>query len=87
MAIDLKSLRKLESVPASEQARERDEDERVLVLIKLRAGAAPPAYVAQRSRISQELFSSEISVADLRRLESDPSVESVALSRPLAYTR
>jgi len=87
MAIDLKSLRKLESPSAAAQARVCDENERVLVLVKLHPGAERPAYIEARSQISNRMFSSEISVADLQRLEADPAVESISLSRKLAFNR
>lgn len=81
MAIDLKKLRKLESLPASEFVRSRQEDERLVVLVKLRAGSARPEYVAPRGRISDRIFSVEIRAGELRRLEADPAVESVSMSR------
>jgi hypothetical protein len=83
MAIDLKSLKKLESLPASAQAGQRGDNERMLVLVKLRKGATQPSYVSARSEISAQMFSTEISAGDLARLEADPSVESVSLSRKL----
>jgi hypothetical protein len=83
MAIDLKTLRKLESGPPSRQGIARDADQRLVVLVKLREGAPRPPYVSFRSTFSPQFFSSEVSVAELHRLESDPAVESVALSRPL----
>jgi len=87
MTIDLKSLRKLEAPSVSAQARECDENERILVLIKLHPGAAPPTYIEPRGQISDQLFSSEILAADLPRLEADPAVESISLSRKLAFNR
>jgi hypothetical protein len=86
MAIDLKSLRKLESGPVSHLGFARNENERVVVVVKLREGAERPPYLPVRSQFSSRFFSSEVSITDLRRLEADPAVESVALSRPLRVT-
>lgn len=83
MAIDLKSLRKLESGPPSSRGVVRGTDERLVVLVKLREGAPRPPYASLRSTFSPQFFSCEVSVTELHRLESDPAVESVALSRPL----
>jgi hypothetical protein len=81
MTIDLKSLRKLEAGSPATLLRERAENELVVVIVKLHAGADRPSYIPLRTRISTQLFSSEIPVSDLQRLESDPAVESIALSR------
>ena len=78
---NLKKLRKLESLPASELVRGRQEDERLVVLVKLRVGSARPEYVAPRSKISDRIFSVEIKARELRGLEADPAVESVSMSR------
>lgn len=83
MAINLASLRKLETVPASELVHARGDEEHVVVLVRLRKGATRPEYVALRAEISPEIFSAEMPAGDLRRLERDPAVESVALSREL----
>jgi hypothetical protein len=87
MPIDLKSLKKLESLPASAQVQDRNEHERLVVLIKLRLGASRPSFVAARSDISAQIFSAEIAASDLQRLEADPAVESVSLSRALPTIR
>jgi hypothetical protein len=84
MAIDLKTLRKVDSGPPSRQIVARDEKERFVIIVKLHEGAELPAYVLVRSMISAQLFTGEVSGADLTRLETDPAVQSVALSRPLA---
>jgi hypothetical protein len=81
--MDLKSLRKLETLPSSAQAKPRGDDERVLVLVKLRDGAAQPSYVVPRARMGTGIFSAEVRAGDLSRLDSDPAVESMSLSRPL----
>jgi hypothetical protein len=83
MAIDLKSLKKLESLPASAQAEVRGDDERMVVLVKLRKGATRPSYISPRSEISAQMFSAEIRAGDLAQLEADPAIESVSLARQL----
>lgn len=79
MPIDLRSLKKLDfsAAPAPIAS------DRVIVLVKLRDGAKRPDYIAARADISPGLFSVELPVAVLKRLEDDPDVESVALSRRL----
>lgn len=75
MDFDLRSLKKLEfsAVPVP--------GDRVVVLVKLRSGSDKPDYVSTRAEISPSLFSAEMSLEVLRRLEADPAVESLALSR------
>lgn len=87
MTIDLKSLKKLESLPASPSTRLADDETSLLVLVKLRSGASCPDYVALRGGISECLFSAEITAATLGRLEADDAVESVAVSRVLPGMR
>ncbi|RWE07730.1 MAG: hypothetical protein EOS23_26750 [Mesorhizobium sp.] len=82
--MDLKSLRKLETTPSSVQVTPRSEDDRVLVLVKLREGSARPPYISPRAEFGTGMFSAEIRVGELRRLENDPAVESMSLSRPLS---
>jgi hypothetical protein len=81
MAIDLKLLRKLETLPASALAGGWEDADRLVVLVKIREGSCRPDYVTVRSNISQRIFSAEIQADDLRRLQADPSVESFSLSR------
>lgn len=83
MAIDLTKLRKLSDVSLSEAAQPRANDEQFLVLVKLRSGAARPSYTTARAEISTNLFSSLVSGEVLKRLESDPDVQSVSISRDL----
>lgn len=79
MPFDLRSLKKLDfsAAPAPVSG------DRVVVLVKLRDGAERPDYIAARADISPGLFSAELPVEVLKRLEDDPAVESVALSRRL----
>ena len=84
MPIDLSSLTKLETPASSEAAQVRSADERMVVLIKLRHGAPRPTYVKARGDISPAMFSAEIRGADLVRLEKDPAVESMSISRKLS---
>jgi len=83
MPVNLASLRKLETVPASELANGRSDKDRVVVLVRLHKGASRPEYVAARAEISPEIFSAEMPAGDLRRLEHDPAVASVSLSRDI----
>lgn len=87
MAINLALLNKLETLPASGLASARADGERVVVMVRLRKGAKRPSYVAPRAEFSPELFSAEMPAGDLRRLELDPSVEAVSLSRDLPIIR
>jgi hypothetical protein len=77
MPIDLRSLHKLD-FSAAPTALDGD---RLLVLVRLCDGAQRPGYIAARAEISHDLFSAEISVDELARLEEDPAVQSVELSR------
>ena len=81
MPIDLHSLTKLENVPGSVQT--QDPAARVVVLVRLHPGAERPAYIAPRAQIAPDLFSAEIPAGDLKRIENDPAVASMALSRTL----
>ena len=83
MAIDYKSLKKLETLPGGGEEGSRADDERLLVLVKLRKDGRRPDYVPARAEIGPQIFSAEISVGDLTLLESDPNVESVSISRRL----
>ena len=80
--MDLKSLKKLESLPAS-AATSRGEDERLLVLVKLHKGAKRPSYIAARAQMGPEIFSAEIEAGQLARIQADPAIESVSISRQL----
>ena len=80
MPIDLRSLHKLDFSAAPARV---DSGDRVLVLVKLCEGAARPDYIAARAEISHDLFSAEILVDELQRLEEDPAIQSVELSRRL----
>ncbi len=83
MPIDYKSLKKLETVPPSVSARPQGKDARVVVLIKLRPGAERPDYLLPRAEIAPGMFSVEVNVGDLERIEHDPAVESMSLSRSM----
>jgi hypothetical protein len=82
MPIDYKSFKKLETQPPSAQA-EALEGQRLLVLVKVRAPDAAPSYVTPRAQIGPTMFSAEVSAVDLKKLEADPAVESVSISRRL----
>lgn len=83
MPVDLKSLKNLEALPASSLAEPRGDDDRLLVVVKLRAGGRAPAYVSPRAQMGPQIFSAEIRAGELPRITSDPAVESVSVSRKL----
>lgn len=87
MTIDLKSLKKLESLPAAASCNTTDNGATLLVLVKLRAGAPCPDYVTPRAAVSACMVSAEITAATLPRLEADAAVESVAVSQVLPTVR
>lgn len=87
MGIDLQSLKKLESLPASAPLAAGDEHALVLVLVKLRQGASCPDYVSVRGSMSDCMFSAEIELGQLLQLEADEAVESVAVSRVMPGMR
>jgi hypothetical protein len=74
-------MKKLETVSPSVGAQPQDKDARVLVLIKLRPGAERPEYLVPRAEIAPGMFSAEVAAGDLERIESDPAVETMSLSR------
>jgi hypothetical protein len=80
--VDLKSLKKLEPMPASSGV-SRADNERLLVLVKLREGAARPAYISPRAEMGPQIFSAEITAGQLASIESDPAIESVSISQRL----
>jgi hypothetical protein len=84
MTADFKSMQKMEGLPAFSQARLRPGQDRISVVIKLRRGASRPAYVEARADFGSEMFSAEIAINDLQRLNEDPAVESVAPARSLS---
>jgi hypothetical protein len=81
MPVDFKALKKLESLQPSEAARTIGDADRLLVLVQLREGSEKPDYVTARTDIVSGMFTAEINGRDLRRLEADPAVHSVAISR------
>ena len=87
MPIDLSTLRKLESVPASSAARPRGDDDKLVVIVKLKPGSARPAYVSPRSEITKDMFTADIQASTLSKLEKDASVASVAVSSSLPLIR
>jgi len=83
MASDFSRFEKLESLPPSLQGLNSAAPGRVVVLVKMREGSNKPSYVDVRTDISKQIFSAEVSHAELERLERDPSVESFSVSRPI----
>ena len=58
-------------------------DDRLLVLVKLKSGAAAPAYIVPRATIDAQILTAEIMAGDLARIDGDPAVDSVSISRRL----
>jgi hypothetical protein len=83
MSVDLKTFKKLESLPAATLAGSRADNERLVVMVRLRDGAKQPSYILPRAKMGPRILTGEIKASDLVRIESDPDIESVALSRPL----
>ena len=83
MPIDLSSLKKVEGVPEIRQAQNGNAASPLLVLIKLKKGKQLPTYVAKRGEPAPGFFSAVIPAEHLIKLEADPAVASVAISRAL----
>ena len=83
MPIDPKTLKKMESPPGALREGPLEDDQRVLVLVKLRSPGEVPEYVTARATMGEQMFSAEVSGRDLKALEADPKVESVSISRQL----
>lgn len=83
MLIDLTKLSRLTDASAPQSSTQYADEDDVLVLVKLHAGAECPSYVTPRAVIAADLFSAQVTGAVLRKLESDPSVQSVSPSRLL----
>lgn len=78
--MDFTKLKKLE--PAG--ARPRTGPEGVVsAIVKVREAGYRPAGVRVRSEISPQMFTGDMSAAQLSVLEGDPKVESISLSRPI----
>ena len=82
MVTDFSSLKKMENLPAKLLAN-RVGTENVVILLKLKENQEFPSYVKLRTKISSQMFSAELLVADLERLDQDPAVHSFSLSRAL----
>ena len=82
MSVDLKTVRKLSSLPPSSGAL-RNDDDRLVVVVRLKDGATQPTYIRTRAKMGSKILTGEIWGRDLKRIDSDPSIVSVSLSRPL----
>ena len=63
------------------------DDEVVLVIVKVKEANYVPGGFKVRSRIDDEMFTAECAGADLRAAQSDPKVESIALTKRLRVGR
>ncbi|WP_421989611.1 hypothetical protein [Qipengyuania sp.] len=79
----MSSLKKIEGFPALREAADPARRERFLVLIKLAKDASVPDYTACRARFGRQIYSAEVDRSVLERLEHDPAVEAVSISRDL----
>jgi hypothetical protein len=87
MPIDLTRLHKFSDVDLAKASTLHADDESFLVLIKLRPGAERPSYVTARANVNEGIFSALVTGADLKRLEFDPSVQSVSVSQQMQIGR
>lgn len=87
MPVDFKALHKLESIHSSAASQARSSSDRIEVLVKLRKGAKRPIFLTPRMQISSRIFSTEMTFADMKRLETHPSVESMSLGRKLPFKK
>ena len=83
MPTDFSAFKKVEGAPAVTVAAPNRLG-RVAVLVKLCKGAMRPSYVVPRAEFGPEIFSAEIDPDQLPRLDADPAVASVSVSRPLS---
>jgi hypothetical protein len=83
MPMDLSSFRKVEGVPAFADRGSARSTGRYLVTVKLRNGSHRPAYLKERASIGERILTAEVAAEQLARLETDPAVESFALSKAL----
>ena len=88
MPIDLEHLKKLSELDKLESAplsvlQTAAEGEMATAIVKVREPNYVPPKVRVRAQIHPTLFTAEFPVAVLGELQSDPKVQSVALSRPL----
>ena len=83
MPLDYGSLRKIEGVPGVPRQRPGNPLGRLLVLVKLRRGSASPDYIAWRGEPAPGFLSAVVADDELLRLEADPAVASISVSRTL----
>ncbi|UWQ77069.1 hypothetical protein [Leisingera sp. M658] len=60
-----------------------EQEQRLQAIIKVAVENYVPANVIPRARISPTIFSAELTIQQLKRLESDKHVASVSVSRKL----
>lgn len=83
MPLDYGSLKKIEGVPALRRAVRGNPLKRLLILVRLRRGSATPDYIAWRGEPAPGFFSAVVADEELLRLEADPAVASISISRAL----
>lgn len=83
MPTDFGSLKKLDGLPALRRAQPGNARRRLLVLIKIQKGFTLPDYVERRSEPAPGFFSAVIPDDQLPRLEADPAIASISVSRSL----
>jgi hypothetical protein len=84
MGLKLKSLQKMGSAKAPDAVRD---DDVVLVVVKLAAGARVPDYLDIRDKFGPDIVSAKVAGRDLRRLGEDPAVLSFQRSEQMPIIR
>lgn len=83
MPLDYGSLRKIEGSPALRRAVPGNALKRLLILVRLRRGSETPDYIAWRGEPAPGFLSAVVADDELLRLEADPAVASISISRAL----
>lgn len=81
MPIDLRSLKKLETLPGS--AATEAAEGRMTIIVRLHPGAERPDWIEPRALVGDDMFTAEVDATELERIEADPAIAAVALSRNL----
>jgi hypothetical protein len=79
--MDLTKLRKVES-PGPRRAAEGVTGT-ITAIVKVKRAGYRPAQVKVRSSVDEKIFTAEFPAEALEKLEKDPEVEAVSISRPL----
>lgn len=83
MPLDLSRLTKIEAIPNPQTAAGLNPDVTVALIVRLVSGAQPPSYATVRTRVSEELYTLDVFGRDLVKLDTDPTVVTWSLPRPI----